>query len=305
MRIIPATLALFALACISTAPTYAADITFHKTLKASGTVALNVCSNSGLIHVTGVDGSKIEISANVHKSNWHAVGNSDEMKKIAATPPVQQTGNIVRVGDSTTCSPNVLHDIDIDYEISVPKNSTLTAKNGAGAIHVESIHGFVRARNGSGDITVNGIGAESMLESGSGNLDIQAAHGMLLAKTGSGNVNIHDSDVTDSQLKSGSGNIAATNLKGGLRVSTGSGNISMAGTPTADWMMRTGKGTIQFQAAGDAKFELDAETGAGTIDSTLPTPLSGHITTGVLRGPVRGGGPVVKMYTGAGNITLQ
>jgi hypothetical protein len=37
----------------------------------------------------------------------------------------------------------------------------------------------------------------------------------------------------------------------------------------------------------------------------LPSPLSGHVTGGVLRGPVRGGGPEIKMYTGAGNITLQ
>lgn len=301
MRIIPATLAIFVLVCISTPLTYAADIGFHKTLTASGTVALNVCSNSGLIHVTGMDGNKIQISATIHKSNWHAVGNSDEMKRIAAGPPIQQTGNTVKVG---TCGPNVQQNIDIDYEITVPKNSTVIAMNAAGPIHVESIDGHVRART-RGDIAVNGVGAESMLVTSSGNLDIQGAHGMLLARTLAGTLNIHDCDVSNSQLRVGTGNITASNLKGGVRAETGNGNISMAGLPTSDWMMRTDKGTIQFQADGNAKFELDAETGSGTIDSTLPSPLSGHITNGVLRGPVRGGGPVVKMYTGDGNITLQ
>ena len=305
MRIIPATLAVFVLACTSAPLTYAADLSFHKTLTASGPVALNVCSNSGLIHVTGVSGNTIQVSATIHKGNWHAIGNADTMKKIAAAPPVQQTGNAVKVGDNSTCGAGLLQNVDIDYEISVPRDSTVVAR-GTGAIHVESINGFVRVHTGNGDITVNGIGAESMLSTGSGNLDIQGAHGMLLAKTGSGSLNIHDSDISsDSQLRVGSGNITATNVKGGMRVSTGNGNISMAGIPTSDWMMRTGNGTIHFAADGNAKFELDAETGSGTIDSSLPAPLSGHFTDGVLRGPVHGGGSVVKIYTGYGNITLQ
>ncbi len=304
MRLIPATLAALSLACLSTL-TYAADITFHKTFSASGITALNVCSNSGLIHVVGVDGGKIDVSATIHKSNWHSMADTGEMKKVAATPPIQQTGGAIRVGDSTTCGPNLLQNIDIDYEISVPRTSTLIARNGAGNIHVESIGGFVRVRTGSGDIVVNGIGAESMLTTGSGNLDIQGAHGMLLAKSGSGNLVIHDSNISESQLRVGSGNITATNLKGGVRADTGNGNLSMAGTPSAAWEMRTGNGAIHFAADPNSKFELDAETGSGTIDSTLPSPLSGHITNGVLRGPVRGGGPDVKMYTENGNITLE
>lgn len=304
MRIIPATLASFAFVCASTF-SYAANPGFQKTFTASGQTALNVCNNSGQIHVTGVDGNKIQISADIHKSSWHGGGNSGDMKKIAATPPVQQTGNTVRVGDNTTCGSSGMHGIDIDYEISVPKTTNVSVNSGAGNIRVESIGGFVHANTGSGDIAVNSVGPDSRLVTGSGNLDLQGVHGMLLVKTGSGNVNVRDSDVSNSQLRVGSGTITATNLKGGVRASTGNGAMTMAGTPTSDWEMRTGNGAITFQANGSAKFELDAETGSGTIDSSLPSPLGGHITDGVLRGPVRGGGPVVKMYTGNGNITLQ
>jgi len=305
MRIIPATLAVFVLACSSTTLTYAADIGFHKTLTASGPVALNICSNSGLIHVAGVDGNTVQITATIHKTDWHEVGDGGEMKQVAAAPPVQQTGNTIKIGNATTCGAGVLKGIDIDYEISAPKNSTVFARDGAGAIHVESISGYVRARTGKGDIMVNGIGAESMLSTGSGNMDIQGAHGMLLARTAAGDMTIENSDISQSQFRVGTGNITGTGLKGGLQASTGNGSISLAGAPTSDWSMRTGNGTIHFAADTGAKFELDAETGMGTIDSTLPAPLSGHVSDGVLRGPVRGGGPVVKMYTGSGNITLQ
>jgi len=304
MRLIPATLATITLVYFSTLA-FAADITFQKTLPVSGPTALTVCNNSGTVHVTGVDGSKFQVSAIVHKSNWHSMANTDEMKGVAASPPIQQTGNAIHVGDKNTCGADVLHNIDIDYEISLPKNSTIIAKSGAGTIHVESIGGFVHAMTGSGDVVVNGIGTDSRLVAESGNLDIQGAHGTLLARSGGGNVTIRDSDLTDSRVETNSGNITSTNLKGGIRVNTGSGNLSMSGLPTADWEMRTGTGTIQFHADAGAKFELDAETGSGTIDSTLPSPLSGHITKGVLGGPVNGGGPEVKMYTGDGNITLQ
>ncbi len=303
MRPAPAALVL-ALVCSSTLA-LAADIGFQKTLTASGPVALNVCSNSGLIHITGVDGSKIQISAKVHKSNWHAVGNTTEMKQVAANPPVHQTGNAVQVGDNTTCGANLLHDIDIDYEISIPKNSTVVAKSGLGNIRVESVSGFVHVATGSGDVVANGVGSGSRLATGSGTLDIQAAHGMLQAETSSGNVSIRDSDVTEARLATNSGSITAINLKGGVRASTLSGNLFMGGLPTSAWQMRTNNGAIHFQAEANAKFSLDAETGNGTIESSLPSPLSGHVINGALRGPVGGGGPEVKMYTSNGNIDLK
>lgn len=304
MRPIPATLAALTLLC-STTLVHAADIGFHKTYAASGTTALNVCGNSGVIHVVGVDGNKIQISGIVHKSNWHAVGNTEDMKKIAANPPVGQTGNAIHAGDTTTCGANGSQDIAVDYDISVPRDTTVVAKSRAGTIRIESINGSVHASTGSGDILVNGIGAGSSLATGTGNLEIQAAHGALRAVSGSGNLVIRDSEVTEARLDTGSGNITAAGLKGAVRANTGNGNLTMAGSPTGDWEMRTGNGKIEFQAAPSSKFELDAETGSGTIDSTLPSPVSGHGRSGVLRGPVNGGGPEVKMYTGSGNITLQ
>ena len=304
MRLVAATLAAASLAYFSTLA-FAADITFQKSYSVQGAPALNVCASSGLIHVSGTSAGKVQVSATVHKGNWHSMASTDEMKKLAATPPLQQNGNAIQIGDKTTCGADSLHNIDIDYEISVPANSTLVAHDGAGDIHVESLKGFVRVKTGTGNIVVNGLGAQSVLITGAGNVDVTGGQGLLLVKSGSGNLTIHDSALDGALVATASGDITATNLKGGIRVSTGKGNISMAGLPSADWEMRTGEGAIAFHADAGAKFSLDAETGSGTIDSTFPSPLSGHITDGVLRGPVNGGGAVVKLYTGTGNITLQ
>lgn len=293
-----------ALLCASSSA-FARDITFHRSFTASGPIALDVCTNAGGIHIAGTGGNKIEISAKVHNSNWHAFGNAEEMKKIASDPPVKQTGNAVHIGDHDTCSGHMFQNIAIDYEISLPKNSSVVANTGSGEIHVQSIQSFVRAASGSGSIRATDIGSASKLETGSGTVDIQSTHGDVKASSGSGDLSIRDSDVTQARLQAGSGNITATNLHGGLRATTGSGTLTLSGMPSSDWKLQTATGAIHCHFDANSKFTVDAETGSGSINSKLPGPASGHSTNGVLRGPINGGGPVVKMFTGSGNIDLE
>lgn len=298
-------ISLLALICVSTL-CYAAEPEFQRSLTVSGNLTFSVCNGSGSIHVSGVDGSKVEISAKVHKSSWHNIGESGDMKAIAATPPIHQTGSAIQVGDPDTCGGAKARNIDIDYEISVPKSSTVEAKSGAGSIHVEGIGGFVHASTGNnGNIVASNIGPDSKLTTGPGTIDIQAAQGMVTAMAGTGSVAIRDSNVSEARLHTGSGDITAMNLHGGMRVNTGTGNLTIGGLPTADWKLETGSGSIHVHVDANAKFTLDAETGSGTIDSNLASPLSGHITNGVLKGPVNGGGPVVQLYTGSGNINFD
>lgn len=296
--------AFLALICVPVL-CFAAEPEFQRSLTVNGNLTFNVCTTSGSIHVSGVDGNKVQISATLHKSSWHTMGNSGDMKAIAANPPIRQTGNAIQVGDADTCGGAKTHNIDIDYEILVPKNSTVEAVTGPGNVHVENIGGFVHAAAGSGNIIASNIGPDSKLATRAGTIDIQGAHGALMAITGTGNLSIRDSDVSEARLHTSSGNITTTNLHGGMRVNSGTGNLIIGGLPTADWKLETGSGAIQIHVDANAKFTLDAETGSGTIDSNLPSPLSGHITNGVLKGPVNGGGPTVQLYTGSGNIAFD
>ncbi len=306
MRPTPGAVAALAVICASTF-SYAADISFHRslTVSSSETVALNVCNNSGMIDVHGTDGNKINISAKIHKSNWHAFGNEAQMKDLAAKPPIQQTGNAIHVGDKETCDESTNHNVDIDYEISVPKNTTVIANSGSGNIHVEGVSGFVHANTAKGDIVANGIGSDSKLQTRSGTIDIQDAHGTLRALSGSGSLDLRDSQLSDATLQTASGSITTTKLHGGLRANSGSGNLLIAGLPTSDWEMETSSGNIRFEGEANAKFNLDAESGSGKLISKLPNPVSDHASSGVLKIPVNGGGPEVKMYTRSGNIDLQ
>ena len=284
---------------------YAAEPEFSRSLTVNGNLTFSVCSTSGSIHVSGVDGSKVQIAAKLHNSSWHTTGTSGDMKEIVANPPIHQTGNDIKVGDPDTCGGAKAHNIDIDYEITIPKNSTVEAVTGPGSVKVENIGGFVHAAAGSGNIAATNIGPDSKLATRAGTIDITGAHGDLLAVTGSGNLTVGDSTVTEAKLHTGSGNITTTNLHGGMRVNSGTGNLTIGGLPSADWKLETGSGNIQIHIDPGAKFLLDVETGSGTIDSSFPAPLSGHIPNGVLKGPVNGGGPTVQVYTGSGNILFN
>jgi hypothetical protein len=296
--------AFFALLFASTV-CYAAEPEFSRSLTVNGNLTFSVCSTSGSIHVAGVDGSKVQIAAQLHKSSWHNTGTSGDMKDIAANPPIKQKGNEIKVGDPDTCGGAKAHNIDIDYEITVPKNSTVEAVTGPGAVKVENIAGFVHAAAGSGNIAATNIGPDSKLATRAGTIDVTAAHGDLMALTGSGNLTVGDSTVSQARLHTGSGNITTTNLHGGMRVNSGTGNLTIGGMPIADWKVETGSGNIQMHMDPSAKFLLDVETGSGTIDSNLPSPIPSHVTNGVLKGAVNGGGPTVQVYTGSGNILFN
>ena len=284
---------------------FAADIEFHKTLTVTGPASLTLCDNAGIVEITGVDGNQVTIAAKVHKSNWHAFGNADEMKRVADKPPVKQAGNMISLGDSTTCGGTTLDNIAIDYQISLPRKSKIHAKISNGTLHITSIGDSVHATLNSGDIAASGVGPNSRLGTDNGTVDVHGASGALLAESGNGNVSLSDSNGADARLGTNHGTITVTHLVGSLEASTMTGDLFLGGTPTGEWKARTNNGAVHFDSTPGAKFDIDAETGNGSIDSSLPAPLSGHITAGSLRGPVNGGGAEVKLYTGNGSITLK
>ncbi|MGD0801143.1 MAG: hypothetical protein ABR906_07505, partial [Terracidiphilus sp.] len=102
--------AILALAAL---PALAAEATFERTLSVSGHVDLSVSTGSGNIHLTRGADNQVHIFGKV-KSGWG--GSEDRVREIAAKPPIEQTGNIVRIGGHH----ENLHNISIDYEIQAP-----------------------------------------------------------------------------------------------------------------------------------------------------------------------------------------
>jgi len=104
MKLLLVATAALALAAV---PALASQATFERNLNVNGRVELSVATGSGSIHVTHGSGNRVHIFGKV-RTNWG--GSEERMREIAANPPIEQTGNIVRIGSHH----ENLHNISID-----------------------------------------------------------------------------------------------------------------------------------------------------------------------------------------------
>lgn len=264
---------------LAAVPALASEATFDRTLSVNGRVELSVATGSGNIHLTRGAGNQIHIFGRV-KSGWG--GSEQRVREIAANPPIEQTGNIVRIG----ARHENLHNISIDYEIQAPENA------------------FVDAGSGSGDITVNGVGENAKLSTGSGNIHATGLHGGFTVNTGSGSIYAEQAGAGDVKAQTGSGNVELRNLRGALRAGTGSGDIRVGGAPTSDWKLVTGSGNVELWP-GSAGLTLDASTGSGSIHADREMMTQGELGHHHMTGKLNGGGPTVRIETGSGDIRIH
>jgi DUF4097 and DUF4098 domain-containing protein YvlB len=276
MKIALAAAAALAFAAL---PALASEATFDRTLTVNGRVELAVSTGSGNIHLTHGSGTQIKIHGRV-KSNWG--GSEDRVREIAANPPIEQTGNIVRIGGHH----ENLHNISISYEIEAPADA------------------FLEASSGSGDVTDDGVGETAKLNSGSGNIHATGIKGGFSVGTGSGNIYAEQSGAGDVKAETGSGNIELRELHGGLRAQTGSGDIKASGSPTSDWKLGTGSGSVEMWP-GNTGFTLDASTGSGSVHTDREMSVQGSFDHHHITGRVNGGGPSVRIETGSGDIRIH
>lgn len=279
MKFGSAVLAITALA-VASLPVWAAEATFERNLNVSGRVELSVSTGSGSIHITRGTSDKVHIYGRVHSNNW---GSSEQrVREIAANPPIEQTGNIIRIGKQH----ENLRNISIDYEIQAPANS------------------FLDAGSGSGDINVNGVGENAKLSTGSGTIRAQGLTGGFIANTGSGDISIEQVGTGDVKVQTGSGSIELKNMHGALKAGTGSGDIKVSGTPTGDWKLETGSGSVEMWP-GTGGFVLDASTGSGSVHTDHEMSVQGAFDRHHITGKVNGGGPTVRIQTGSGDVRIH
>src|SRR6185503_13765864 len=164
----------FILTGLTVVPMFAAEATFDRTLKVNGKVDLNVSTGSGSIRITHGSDGQIHVFGRVRSS----FGASDEqVRQIANNPPIEQTGNIVRIGVRR----ENMHNISIDYEIQAPVDC------------------YLKASSGSGEVNDDGVGENAKLSTGSGSIHATGLHGGFSVDTGSGN--IYADQIGDGEVK--------------------------------------------------------------------------------------------------------
>lgn len=275
---------------------------FDRTLSVNGSVSLDVVTGSGDITVRSGGSNQVVIHGTVHSSNW-LFGDDSALQKVQSNPPIQQSGNSLRVGYNLP--DDVKRHVSIDYEITVPADTEVQAHSGSGNVDVSGVRLSVDAETGSGDVRMRDIGNRVKAHTGSGNIRGDSIGAPFTAQTGSGDIEADLTGSGDVDVHTGSGTIRVRGIKGGLRAQTGSGNIESDGNVTAPWTLHSGSGNITLAVSGGGGFNLDLHTGSGSIHTDLPIAVQGTLGKNQLRGAVRGGGPDVQVSTSSGDVDVR
>ena len=319
--------AAMALALVCSAlPARSAEGAFDRTLKVTGAADVTVTTGSGDISVRRGSAGTVTVHGEIRvRDNWGMGGANAEakVKAIESNPPIEQTGNIIRIGHLQ--DPALRRNVSISYELVVPEDTQLTSQTGSGNQSVEGIRGpakvtsgsgslriseigdAVRAGTGSGNIEIDSVRGSAVLNSGSGSIRADDIGGGISAQTGSGNLRLSQSAPGAVKVITGSGRAQLSNIRGSLHAQTGSGGISAEGNPTGDWVLHAGSGDLTVRVPSSAGFDLSARSGSGQISTgdSHPITVQGTINRHEIHGKVHGGGVRMDLETGSGNIRIE
>lgn len=236
--------------------------TFDRTLSVGDSAEIQIKTGSGSIRVHSGAGRSVIIHGEIRANRPDGEARVHEIQQ---NPPVEQSGNLIRIGQ--THMGDLFNNVSISYDITVPPNTRVEARSGSGSIKVLDLRAPVTAHAGSGSV------------------EITSAAGEVRAETGSGSI----------QLR---------NISGRLSARTGSGSIHASGDPTQDWSLRTGSGSVHVSVPPSAGFNVRAHTGSGSIKVEQGFTEQFETSRHNVEGKVRGGGPLMEASTGSGSIHI-
>jgi hypothetical protein len=277
---------------------------FEKTLQVSGPVDLEVLTRSGDVTIRAGSSGSVFIRGKIYVGDhWFNGGRETDVHAIEQNPPIRQEGNSIHIERIEE------RNISISYEISVPMDTAIHSQSGSGDQTIEGTHGNADVMTGSGDVRLTNLTGEIHLQTGSGNIRAHEISGAVRGGTGSGDVEIEETSAGDIDLHTGSGNITARGIQGGFRGHTGSGEVTAEGTQSSEWEIQTGSGNVHVKLPGNSGFDADISTSSGsvTVDAPIEMTVQGRVEDmrKTVRGKVHGGGPLLRVRTGSGDIHIE
>ena len=119
--------ALAVLLCAQPVPASAsAEGSFQRTLSVTGPVNLDVSTGSGSIQIHTGSANQVEVTGHIKATDWFGSNGEEKVKRIEQNPPIQQSGNSIRIGHLD--DPELQHNISISYEVIVPAQTELRAQ---------------------------------------------------------------------------------------------------------------------------------------------------------------------------------
>lgn len=260
-----------------------AEAQFEQTLKVTGPVTLDVSTKCGSIRIRrGPDGCvSIRGVLRAHPSLFSWSHPEEQVRHLAANPPIRQDGNSIQIGD--VADRWLLRRVSFLVDVTVPAETRVRAFGDSAGLRVEGINGPVDCETDSGEIQIGQVNSQVSAWSDSGAIYIRQAAGSIDARTDSGK-------------------IEALEIGGDINVHTDSGAIRISQTAAAPVYARSDSGRIGVKLAESGGYTLGVRTDCGRIE--IPVMARARSSGRELEGTIRGGGPAVYLETDSGDIEV-
>ncbi len=288
--------------------------------------------------VVDVDFGSIDVSTNstdaVTVNVWRKVTRSsaeEEQKFLSGNPVVfVQDGNTVtvrarlKVQEKFHWLSGFKNRNEAKYTIQVPApfNAQLNTSGGGiaasdvtgevkadtsgGGLRFARLHGPLNGNTSGGSIRVTDCEGPMKIHTSSGGIEVTGGSGTLNGDTSGGSITVKTFKGPVSVDTSGGG-ITIENVVGMVKGDTSGGSIHavlLAPLP-GDVSLSTSGGGVTVKVPADAAFNLDAESSGGGVHCDLPVTVQGKREHDRLKGPVNGGGPVLRLETSGGGVHVQ
>lgn len=293
---------------------------FARTLKVDGPVRLEVTTGSGRIVVRKGSPGEVRITGEVRAGEFFGGSSNRRAAEIASNPPIDQSGNLVKLGGSRGSMGWV--NVSISYTVDTPADTEVTAKSGSGEVQITGVREPVGITLGSGRARVDDVGDNLTIAMGSGSIEASRIDGSVSFTSGSGRLSFRDvkEDVRGTtgsgsievdrargrvNVRTGSGPIRVNAAIEDLRAATGSGSIEIHGNPSANafWDLGASSGLVTLTVPGGASFALSAQTGSGDVRVDMPIRIEEQ-TRKFLRARMGDGKAHINITTKSGNIRI-
>ncbi|HYL11084.1 MAG TPA: DUF4097 family beta strand repeat-containing protein [Candidatus Acidoferrales bacterium] len=298
---------------------------FDRTLTVSGPVRVDLTNGSGSVRITGSATGQVRIHGDVRRRAFF-FGHTYSAKEVADDPPIEQQGNVIRIGDRDRRRFFAGFggvNLTIDYVIEVPKETEIETRVGSGAQSARNVRGPVKLVSGSGRVSADTIGEDVQIVSGSGSIEAsgvggefrgttgsggvaaRGVHGDIRVTTGSGSISVARPDARVN-VKTGSGSIMVQGANDSLTAMAGSGSLTIDGNPSPSsfWELHTGSGSVNLGLPASGSFRLNAVARSGKIQAGIPIVIEEQ-SRRELRARVGSGAARIEVQTGSGTIRIQ
>jgi hypothetical protein len=303
----------------------------EKTLEAQPGGKLVVKTAGARIEVSTAPGTSVQIDIERKVSASSKEAEDAYLAERAVT--IEQNGDTITIRQAGGASNWSLRDgwsrmrtkADFRYTLVVPARFDVDLGTSGGSINVRDLEGEVRADTSGGSIKCERIQGPVRADTSGGSVTLAACHGDARAETSGGSITAEDGtgnlevDTSGGSIRvhkhrgevraeTSGGSIRLEEIEGNVDAETSGGSIraTLLAPPTAECRLSTSGGGITVNLPADAAFAVDAETSGGGVRSDFEVAGSAPgKKTQRLRGAVNGGGPLIRLRTSGGSITLS